>query len=120
MKNMVCVVSHAPYASSHSLEAIEAAMVGAVFDFNVSILFRGEGVWCLLNDQDANLLRQRSIAKVATALPTYDIDKVYVCSQAMEDTGLGEADLCVPVTQLSPEEQGRLINDQDIAIGAQS
>ena len=54
MKKMLCVVSRPPYSGSHDLELIEAAMVGAVFDLKVSVLFRGEGVWALLEGQNAD------------------------------------------------------------------
>jgi len=120
VKNMLCVISQPPYASSHSLEAIEAAMVGAVFDFNVSVLFRGEGVWCLLDNQNAVPLQQRTVSKVLQALPTYDIDKIYVCSAALKEHNLAASDLCLPAKSLAPIEQGRLLSEQDVAIGAQS
>ena len=51
MKQVMCVISKTPYESAHSLGLLEAAMVGAVFDFQVSLLFRADGIWSLVHGQ---------------------------------------------------------------------
>lgn len=120
MKKLLCIVSRAPYDNTHSLELIEAAMVGAVFDFQVSILFRDEGIWCLLKNQDASPLRQRTLAKVLTALPTYDVQSIYVCADAMTTRGLQPVDFVTDVEILELPSQTLLVEQQDAVMGAQS
>ena len=120
MSRLLCIVSRPPYESSHSLELLETAMVGAVFDFDVSILFRGEGVWGLVKDQDASLLERRTFAKVLTAMPAYDVDKIFVCAQALSDSGLQVEQLAVPVQVLHIDAQADLIAAQDAVMGAQA
>jgi tRNA 2-thiouridine synthesizing protein C len=120
MKRVLCIVSNPPYANTHSLELIETAMVGAVFDFKVSILFRDEGVWSLLKNQDASPLQQRTLANVLTALPTYDVENIYVCANSAEFRNLAQGDFAVATKPLSMIEQANLIAAQDAVIGAQS
>jgi tRNA 2-thiouridine synthesizing protein C len=117
---MLCIVSQPPYRSSHTLELIETAMVGAVFDFEVSVLFRDEGVWGLLQGQDATILSERTFSKVLGALPTYEINNIYACAQSMSSRGLSLDDLEMPVNSLDFDAQADLIAIQEIVIGAQA
>lgn len=120
MKRVLCIVSNPPYANSHSLELIETAMVGAVFDFKVSVLFRNEGVWSLLKNQDAGPLQQRTLANVLTALPTYDVEDIYVCADSANNRNLSPGDFAIDVKLVGMPEQAKLIATQDAVIGAQS
>ncbi len=117
MKNLLLVCHETPYRNSHTVEILEAGMVGAVFDFNVSLLFRGEGIWSLLPQQDAAALGRRTVGKVLSALPTYDVSAVYACSEAAAAAGLDHNRFVVPVTLLEPAAQGALIQQQDAVIG---
>ena len=51
-KRLLFLLRQAPYAGSNALEALEAALVAGVFDQNVSVLFKDDGVWQLAKDQD--------------------------------------------------------------------
>lgn len=119
MKTLLCVVSQAPYANSQSLELLETAMVAAVFDMKVSLLFRGEGLWALLDNQDGALLGQRTLSKVLLALPDYDINDIFVCSESANDKRIDTSHLTLPVKQLNTTEQAQLISQQDVVMGAQ-
>ena len=120
MNNILCVVSRPPYQGSHDLELLEAAMVGAVFDMQVSLLFRDEGVWALLDGQDASPLQQRTFSKVLSALPTYEVESLYVCAESLRERGLASAALCMQVTPLSLAEQQQLMAEQHAVLGAQA
>ncbi len=120
MKKILCVVSRPPYQGSHDLELIEAAMVGAVFEMQVSVLFRGDGVWALHAGQNAAPLQQRTLSHVLSALPTYDVKRLYVCAEGMTERGLAQEDLCIDATPLSMAEQQALMSDQQAVLGAQT
>ena len=117
MKKLMCVVSQPPYANSHVLELLETAMVAAVFDMQVSLLFRDEGLWSLLKTQNADPLGQRTLAKVLLALPDYDVSSIYVCSAAMQEKQLDADELIVPVTPLDESAQADLMAEQDAVMG---
>ena len=120
MKSLLCIVSKPPYAGTHTLEVLETAMVGAVFDFKVSLLFRDAGVWNLLPGQDASDIGLRTLSNVLQALPTYEVDRLYVCAQSLQALNIDSAELPVEHAVLSPEEQAALIAEQDAVVGAQS
>ena len=120
MKKLLCMVSHPPYRDSHVAELLDAAMVGAVFDCDVSILFRGDGVRALQQHQDAAAIQQRTVGKILQAFESYDINNVYVCANALTDAGLAKTELAIKAEPIDYDEQARLIAAQDAVIGAQS
>ena len=118
MKKMLFVISNTPYANTHNAEVLEAAMVGAVFDGIVSILFRDDGVYSLLPDQHGELIGQKTISKMLSALPTYEVERLFACADSITKRALTITS-SPEVVALSLAEQTRLIAEQDVVIGAQ-
>ncbi len=114
------MISHAPYRDAHALELLDVALVGAVFDCEVSVLFRDEGVWALLKNQDATSLGQRTVSKVLEALETYDVNAVYVCAASLASRGLDHDDLALSVKTIDHAAQALLIAEQEAVLGAQT
>ena len=92
-------------------------MVAAVFDFSVSVLFRDEGVWALLDDQDGSHIGRKTFGKVLQALPTYEIEDIYACESSLAERNVPASDA---ITQLTFAEQAKLIAEHDAVIGAQA
>ena len=118
MNKLLCIISQPPYRNSHVLEKIETVLVAAVFDFDVSMLFMGEGIWALKDGQNADVLQQRTLSKVLSALPTYEVSQLYVSAEDLATLGLSEADLCLPVQCLDRKQQAELIGAQQAVLGA--
>jgi tRNA 2-thiouridine synthesizing protein C len=115
-KRILFLLRHAPYATSHAVEALESALVAGVFDQRVSVLFCGDGVWQLVDGQDGSAVDRRTISKVVHVLPQYDITNLYACAAALRDRGLNADDLALPVRLLDHVEQQALIADQDAVV----
>lgn len=108
-KSLLMLMRHAPYAGARATEALEAALVGAVFDLPTSLLFRDDGVWQLLPDQQADALGVRTHSNLISALPQYDITNLYVCSESLAARHLQRDQLTSGVTLVSLAEQQALI-----------
>lgn len=120
MKRLLYILSRPPYAGSHAVELLETAMVGAVFDLPVSLLLRADGVWAAVSNQQGAAAGQRTVGKVLSALPTYDIERIYVCAASARERGLERADLCVPAEMIDAASIGELIAGHDAVLSAQS
>ena len=116
-KRILFLLNRAPYGSSYALEAIESILVAGVFDQNVSVLFKGDGLYQLLGEQDGGAVGGRTVGKMLGALPEYGVTDLFACRPSAERLGLGDASLCLPVTWLDHAEQRNLINRQDIVTG---
>ncbi|PAU79339.1 sulfurtransferase complex subunit TusC [Halomonas salipaludis] len=105
MKGEVLVIlRHAPHGSSWLREGLDAALVAAAFGRRVTLLFVGEGVTALVAGQAAGALGQKGTQPTLEMLAMYDIDTLLVDCQALDERGLGTADLLLPVTTLAPPE----------------
>ena len=110
------ILSKAPYQSAHGLEALEAGLVAGVFEQDVSVLFRDDGLWHLIRNQQGDAIGQRTSGKIASALPEYDVSKLFVCRDALHKRGLTPADLVLDVTVLDLSEQRGLIESQHAVV----
>ena len=117
MKSITLQITRPPYSGTRVLEALDAAMVAAVFDFQTSVLFRGEGVYCLLADQNADNLPNKTLARVLSAMPAYDINQIYVCEHSLQQFGLEVDQLIDGVSLISTDAIGTLLNNQDAVLG---
>ena len=110
------LLRQAPYQSSRAVEALESILVAGVFEQDVSVLFKDDGVWQLVANQDGARLGTRTIGKVVQALPEYDVSKLFVCDASLSQRGLIAADLVLSAAPLTITEQQALIGDQDAVL----
>ena len=115
-KRILFLLRRPPYAGAGALEALEVALVAGVFDQQVSVLFKDDGVYQLLSEQDGALLGGRTVSRVLSALPEYDIDALYVCARSLAERSLDAADLALPVTVLTVTEQRDLLSAQQLVL----
>ena len=106
------VVAHAPQRGALAFELLDALLVGAVFDQRVSVLFVGDGVYQLLETGHA----ERDVARGYRALPTYDVNDVYVDKTSLRERDLAADALVLPVQTLTRRAVRKLIASQDIVV----
>lgn len=115
-RRILFLLRHAPYATSHALEALETVLVAGVFDQQVSVLLRDDGVWQLVRGQEGADVGRRTVSRVLQALPEYDVTQIYACAASLRERGLGEQDLVLNVQTLDDAEQRALMVDQDAVV----
>ncbi len=116
-KRILFVLNQAPYGSAYALETVESILVAGVFDQEVSVLFKGDGLQLLRKGQEGGVLGERTLGKMLGALPDYGVQRLYACRPSAQRLGLLAADLCLPVAWLGHDGQRRLIAEQDIVTG---
>ena len=94
----------------------KAGLVAGVFEQQVSVLFRDDGVWQLLENQSGEALSPRTVGKVVQALPEYEVEDIYVCAESLAERGLKVEDLVLPVRVVSLSEQQALISAQQAVV----
>ena len=111
-RNLLFVISHAPQRGALARELLDAVLVAAVFEQRVSLLFVGDGAYQLLD----NGSRDDNIARNFRALPSYDVDAVYVDRSALRERGLDVAQLVLPVRSIGRAAIRRLLAAQHAVI----
>lgn len=115
-KRILFLLRQSPYGSSHAVEALESILVAGVFEQDVSVLFKDDGVWQLIKHQDGAELGTRTVAKVVQVLPEYDVSKLLVCAASLSERGLGPDDLVLSAQPVSLADQAALLAQQDAVV----
>lgn len=115
-KKFMFVNRTAPYGSVYALESLEVVLITAAFDQDVSVAFVEDGVWQLKKGQQTKGIETKNFSPTYRALEGYDIEKLYVERESMEERGLTEDDLIVDVQVLPAAEIGKLMAEQDVLL----
>ncbi len=116
IKKFMFVNRRAPYGTVYALESLEVVLITAAFDQDVSVVFMDDGVYQLKRGQQTKGIENKNFSPTYRALEGYDIEKLYVERESLEARALTEDDLLVPVTVLSREEMGALMETQDVVL----
>lgn len=92
-KTFMFVNRKAPYGSAYAQESLEVVLISAAFDQEVVLAFIDDGVYQLTKGQDTSGIGQKNFTKAYQALGDYDINKLYVERESLEERGLSADDL---------------------------
>ena len=120
----------APYGTVYALESLEVVLIGAAFEQDVSLAFIGDGVYQLLKGQDTQGIGMKNFSPTYAALGDYDVNKIYVEKESLEERGLSLDDLQHLVWEdededwaekdsirlVSRSELADVIDDQDVVL----
>jgi tRNA 2-thiouridine synthesizing protein C len=116
IKKIMHVMRRAPHGSIYTYEGLEMILIMAAYEQDLSVAFIGDGIYALKKDQDTAGIGIKGFSKTFMALDGYDVEKLYVDKQSLEERGLTEDDLVVDVEVMDASEIGRLMNEQDVVI----
>lgn len=119
IKKFMYLNRKAPYGTIYALESLEVVLIGAAFDQDVSLAFIDDGVYQLKKDHKTSVnsgIGAKDFSKTYRALEDYDVEKLYVDKQSMEERGLTTDDLIVPVEVLDTEQMADLMEQQDVIL----
>jgi tRNA 2-thiouridine synthesizing protein C len=120
----------APYGTVYALESLEVVLIGAAFEQDVSLAFIGDGVYQLTKGQDTQAIGMKNFSPTYAALGDYDVNKIYVEKESLEERGLSLDDLQHLVWEdededwaekdsirlVSRSELADVIDDQDVVL----
>jgi tRNA 2-thiouridine synthesizing protein C len=97
IKKFMYVNRRAPYGTIYAWESLEVVLIGAAFDQDVSLAFMDDGVYQLVKGQDTSEVEMKNFSPTYQALGDYDVTKLYVEKESLEERGLTLEDL-MPLT----------------------
>ena len=116
VKKFLYVNRKAPHGTIYALEGLEVVLIGAAFNQDVSLAFLGDGVFQLVKGQDTKALEVKNFSPAFRALEDYDVTKLYVERAALQERGLTESDLMVPVEVVNAERMAEIMASQDVIL----
>jgi tRNA 2-thiouridine synthesizing protein C len=129
-KKFMYMNTKAPYGTIYALESLEVVLIGAAFEQDVSLAFIGDGVYQLTKGQDTQGIGMKNFSPTYAALGDYDVNKIYVEKESLEERGLTLDDLQHLVWEdededwaekdsirlVSRSELADIIDDQDVVL----
>ncbi|PWQ92770.1 sulfurtransferase complex subunit TusC [Leucothrix pacifica] len=92
-KKFMFVNRKAPYGTVYALESLEVVLISAAFEQDVSLAFIDDGVYQIAKGQDTTGIGQKNFSATYKALGDYEINKLYVEKESLEERGLTLDDL---------------------------
>jgi tRNA 2-thiouridine synthesizing protein C len=83
----------APYGTIYAWESLEVVLIGAAFEQDVSLAFLDDGVFQLTKNQDTGAIGMKNFSPTYAALGDYEVTKIYVEKESLEERGLTLDDL---------------------------
>ena len=97
IKKFMYLNRRAPYGTIYAWESLEVVLIGAAFDQDVSLAFVDDGVFQITKGQDTAGIDMKNFSPTYSALGDYDVTKLYVEKESLEERGLTIDDL-MPLT----------------------
>jgi len=97
IKKFMYLNRRAPYGTIYAWESLEVVLIGAAFDQDVSLAFLDDGVFQLVKGQDTSGVDMKNFSPTYQALGDYDVTKLYVEQESLDERGLTLEDL-MPLT----------------------
>ena len=115
-KKFIYINRRAPHGTVYALESLETVLIGAAFDQDVSMLFIDDGVYQLKKDQNTDSIEFKNFSKAFRALEMYDVEKLFVEAESLQERGLTADDLLVDVEIVQRGTVKDLIDQQDVVL----
>ncbi len=118
VKKFMYVNRKAPYGTIYALEVLEMVLISAAFDQDVHLAFLDDGLYQIKKGQDTKPLGMKNFSPTYRALEGYDIEKLYVEKESMEERGLTPEDFVVDVEVISRADMATLMDEMDVVLSA--
>lgn len=131
-KKFMFVNRKVPYGTVYALESLEVVLISAAFDQDVSLAFVDDGVYQLKNNQSTDGIGMKNFSPTYKALGDYDINKLYIEKESLEERGLSIDDLMEltyededddwaeksSIILVSRDELAEVMDQQDVVISS--
>jgi tRNA 2-thiouridine synthesizing protein C len=130
IKKFMYVNRKSPYGTIYALESLEVVLISAAFDQDVSLTFTDDGVYQLMKNQKTEGIGMKNFSSTYAALGDYEIKKIYIDQESLDERGLSISDLQELVWEdedegyaekssinlVSRAELANIMNEQDIVM----
>ena len=93
IKKFMYVNRKAPYGTVYALESLEVVLIAAAFDQDISLAFIDDGVYQIAKGQNTDGIGMKNFSATYKALGDYDINKMYVEKESLDERGMTADDL---------------------------
>ncbi len=112
-KNILIIIRQAPYSTLLPVAALDILLTAAAFEQTVSLLFMGDGVLHLLDNQNVANTGMKDISKAISSLELYDVEQIFYEATALASINLKTEALVFQAEALSINQIAASIENAD-------
>lgn len=98
--SILAICRQPPYGKALGREGLEAVLAAAAMEQTPDLLFLGDGVFQLLDNQAPQSIEQKSLRRNLLALPMFDVEKIHACERSLQERGLTPEQVQLPGIEL--------------------
>ncbi len=106
----------APFDRLKGKESLDAALILASYEMDVSLFFIGNGVYQTQANQQAESIAHKDYLATFKALEFYDIEDIYLCQDSLTERGLATDSVFDDAQYLSAEQIKALLPQFDVVL----
>ncbi|MGE8497542.1 MAG: sulfurtransferase complex subunit TusC [Pseudomonas sp.] len=115
-KSLLIITRQAPWSGPGAREALDIVLAGGAFDLPLGMLFLDDGVFQLAPTQQPVALQQKDLSANLQALPMFGVEALYASSRSLQERGMPDDALALPVDVLDDAALTALIARYDQVI----
>lgn len=115
-KSLLVVSRQAPWSGLAAREALDLVLAGGAYDLPLGLLFLDDGVFQLQNNQQASAVEQKNLSANLQALPMFGVEALFASSRSLQERGLCDSSLSLPVSVLDDSQVRQLFERHDQVI----
>ena len=115
-KTLTFITRQAPYGNNKAKLVMDVALAAAVFEQEINFLFMDDGVFQLIQNQNAEFISSKTTGRALETLELYGIEQVLVDAASLQERHIAADDLSIPVRVLKAEEVRQLTTNSDVVI----
>ena len=112
-KSLLVICRQAPWSGLAAREALDLVLAGGAFDLPLGLLLLDDGVFQLLENQQAAAVQQKDLTANLQALPLFGVEALFVSSRSLQQRGLQERSLNLPAVVLDDAQIQQLFQRYD-------
>ena len=109
---LMIVFRTAPYGSIYAFEGLENVLIMGAYDQDISVLFIDDGVYAIKKDMDNSATGIKDFSPTFRALEAYDIEKIFIDRQSMEDRGMTLEDFVIEPEVIEADRVEKMMEEQ--------
>jgi tRNA 2-thiouridine synthesizing protein C len=115
-KSLLIISRQPPWSGPAAREALDIALAGGAFDLPIGMLFLDDGVFQLNTAQQPGTLQQKDLGANLQALPMFGVEALYASARSLQERGLEQQKLHLPVELLDDADLTALVARYDQVI----
>ena len=112
MAKLMIVFRTAPYGSIYSFEGLENVLIMGAYDQDISVLFIDDGVLAIKKGMDNSGTGIKDFSPTFRALEAYDIEKIFIDRQSMDERGLTMEDFVIEPQVVESDQVEKMMEEQ--------